>query len=124
MSYKMLLLIFMTEMADREGRVSLFDLASRFQEFFAVRAAQGKLEENPNRVKPGVLAGKNLSSWERTVREMPVRYLTDAFVIDEGSSIRWAPRVWSNWSPELKREILSAASNRLVWYFNQNAGGY
>ena len=124
MSYKMLLLIFMTEMADEEGRVSLFDLASRFQEFFVRRATQGKLEENPNRVRPGALAGKSLSSWERTIREMPVRYLTSAFVIDEGNSIRWAPRVWSNWSPELKQEILSAASNRLIWYFNQNAGGY
>jgi hypothetical protein len=124
MSYKMLLLIFMTEMADREGRVPLLQLASRFQEFFVRRATQGKLEENPKRVRPCALAGKSLSSWERTIRDMPVRYLTEAFMVDEGSSIRWSPRVWSNWSPELKREILSAATNRLIWYFNQNAGGY
>jgi len=124
MSYKMLLLIFMTEMADQDGRVPLFGLATRFQEFFVRRAMQGKLEENPNRVKPGTLAVKSLSGWERTIREMPVRHLTDAFVIDEGSSVCWAPRVWSNWNSELKQEVLAAASNRLVWYFNQNAGGY
>jgi hypothetical protein len=124
MSYKMLLLMFMTEMADIDGRVTTLELASRFQEFFVTRASHGKLEENPNRARPGALARKSLSEWERTVRVMPVRHLTQDFVIDEGSSIRWAPRVWSNWTPELKQEILSAASNRLIWYFNQNAGGY
>jgi len=124
MSYKMLLLMFMTEMADADGRASTLELASRFQEFFITRAAHGKLEENPNRVRPGTLARKSLSEWERTIREMPVKHLTQNFVIDDGSSIRWAPRVWDNWSLELKQEILSAASNRLLWYFNQNAGGY
>lgn len=124
MSYKMLLLIFMTEMADDAGRVPLLALASRFQEFFVTRATQGKLEENPNRVSPGALSAKSLSSWERTIREMPVAHLTEAFVIDEGSSIRWAPRIWSNWGVGVKQEIHSAASNRLIWYFNQNAGGF
>jgi len=57
MSYKMLLLIFMTEIADGDGRVSAFDLASRFQVFFVGRSTQGKMEENPKRVRPGVLAG-------------------------------------------------------------------
>jgi hypothetical protein len=124
LSYKMLLLIFMTEMADINGCVQTLELANRFQEFFMKRAALGRPEENPKRVRPGVLARKTLSAWERTIREMPVKHLTQDFVIDEARSIRWAPRIWSNWTPELEREILSAASNRLIWYFNQNARGY
>jgi len=124
MSYKMLLLMFMTEMADGNGRVTTTEIASRFQEFFVNRAAQGKREENPKRVRPGALARRSLSEWERSIRDMPVKHLTQSFMVDEGRSIRWAPRVWSNWTPELRREILSAASNRLILYFNRNAGGY
>lgn len=124
MSYKMLLLLFMAELSDGQGRVPLYQLARRFQEFFVQRATQGKLEENPNRVKLGTLANKSLTSWERTIRQMPVKYLTENFVADEGNHIRWATRIWSNWSPELKQEIFSSATNRLVWYFNRYAGGY
>jgi hypothetical protein len=105
MSYKMLLLMFMAEMADADGRVLLRFLAERFQYFFVKRSTDGKIEENPNRVKPGVLARRSLSTWERTIRDQPVRYLTESFVIDEGSSIRWAARIWNRWDAELKREI-------------------
>lgn len=124
MSYKMLLLIFMAELASPEGRVSLRLLAERFQEFFVKRSLEHKAEENPNRVTPGVLSQRSLSEWERTIREQPVRYLTDSFVIDEGEEISWASRIWTRWDAELKREIQAACVDRLTRYFNRHAGGY
>lgn len=58
MSYKMLLLMFMTDLADGAGRANLRTLAERFQEFFVARSLQNKVEENPNRPLPsGGLAG-------------------------------------------------------------------
>lgn len=123
-SYKMLLLIAMAELADRNGKVQTTALARRFQEFFATRALQGKKEENPKRIRAGLLANKSLVEWELTIRAMPVKRLTDRFLIDERNNIRWAPRIWENWSTELQREILSTATNRLVWYFNKYAGGF
>jgi hypothetical protein len=124
LSYKMLLLLAMAELADCAGRVDTIVLARRFQEFFVRRALEGKREENPSRFRRGRLSNKSLSWWENKIRTMPVKKLTVQFLIDEGSSIRWAPRVWENWSAELQREILSTAKNRLVWYFNQHAGGF
>lgn len=124
MSYKMLLLIFMTELTDSTGRVSIRSLAERFQQFFVDRSIQHKLEENPNRVPAGVLSERSISEWECTIRLQPVKYLTDRFVVDEGAAIRWSPRIWSNWSEELKREIHMTCLDRLVRYFNRNGGGY
>jgi hypothetical protein len=124
MSYKMLLLMFMTELTDSTGRVLIRSLAERFQQFFVERSIRHKVEENPNRVPAGALSAKSVSEWERTIRFQPVRYLTENFVVDEGATIRWSPRIWSNWSEELKREIHMTSFDRLVRYFNQNAGGY
>jgi hypothetical protein len=120
-SYKMLLLMLMAELADRDGRVSPRVLAERFQEFFVARALQKKQVENPNR--PGNLAKRPVRQWEATIRSMPVQKLGDSFVLDEGSSIRWAPRIWNHWSPELRREIHDAAFDRLRRYFDRYAGG-
>ncbi len=124
MSYKMLLLMFMAEMADAVGRVSTRQLAERFQEFFVTRSIQGKAEENPNRVTPDSLSRRTSSEWERVIREMPVKHLTESFVIDEGASISWASRIWSRWDAELKREIHAASFDRLIRYFNRHASGY
>lgn len=124
MSYKMLLLMFMTELADSEGRASLRMLAERFQEFFIERSLEKKMEENPNRIKKGALSRRSLSEWERTIREQPVHYLTDSFFIDEAKTIRWAPRIWSRWDAELRREIFAASFDRLVRYFDRHGCGY
>lgn len=124
MSYKMLLLMFMAEFADVGGRTPLRILAEQFQEFFVRRALAGKREENLKRIRPGVLAQRTISEWERTIREQPVRFLTESFVVDEGASIRWASRILANWNPELKREIHAAAFDRLRRYFDRHVGGY
>jgi len=124
MCYKMLLLMYMAECADLHGRVSLSALAEKFQEFFIRRSIDGKLEENPKRVTQGVLSRRSASNWERVIREQPVHYLTDLFLIDEVSSVRWAPRIWSLWNQELQREIRMASFDRLVRYFDRHAGGY
>jgi Endonuclease NucS len=120
-SYKMLLLMFMAELADRDGRVPSRDLAERFQEFFVRRALEKKQVENPNR--PGDLAQRTVRQWETTICTMPVQKLGDSFVVDEGSTIRWASLIWAQWSPELKREIHDAAFDRLRRYFERHAGG-
>jgi Endonuclease NucS len=123
--YKMLLLLYMADCADDGGRVALRFLAERFQTFFVERVMRAKAEENPKVVQPGNLSRRTLSEWERVIRDQPVRYLTTEFVIDEGTSIRWADRIWSRWSPVLKSEIHSAALDRLRRYFERNVpGGY
>lgn len=123
--YKMLLLLSMADLADVNGNVPTRAVAERFQEFFISRSVQNKSEENPNLVAPGALSTRTLMAWERVIREQPVRYLTDSFVIDEGASIRWAPRIWGQWSTDLQGEIRNAAFDRLVRYFNRNVpGGY
>lgn len=123
--YKMLLLMYMADLADANGRVPLRKMAERFQEFFVDRAVHNKAEENPNLVQPGNLSRRTLSEWERVIREMPVRHLTTQFVIDEGDRLRWADRIWARWSPVLKSEIRSAAIDRLRRYFERNVpGGY
>ncbi len=125
MCYKMLLLMLMAELPDSEGRVPLRTLAERFQEFFVQRAIHNKAEENPNRATPGSLSRKNIVAWQRIIRQNPVRFLTESFVIDEGVSIRWSPRIWSLWSTELSREIRTACLDRLIRYFNRHVpGGY
>ena len=123
-SYKMLLLMFMAQKADSEGRVLLSSLAEEFQYFFIKRSIEHKPEENPNRIKPGALAQRTASEWARVIRDQPVRYLTEAFVVEEGSSIRWAPRIWSRWDAELKHEVYAAAFDRLHRYFDRHAGGF
>lgn len=123
--YKMLLLMYMTELPDSNGRVSLTSLAERFQEFFISRSVHNKAEENPNVVKPDSLSKRSIRAWERVIREQPVRYLTESFVINDGASISWAPRIWSQWSPDLQREIRHACFDRLVRYFQKNVpSGY
>jgi hypothetical protein len=123
--YKMLLLLLMAELADTTGRVPLRSLAERFQEFFVARSLQGKAEENPKRVSPGVLSNRTVQSWERVIRDQPVHYLSEAFVVDEGTSIRWSPRLWSLWNADVKREIQAACQDRLIRYFNRHVpGGY
>jgi Endonuclease NucS len=123
--YKMLLLIAMSELADATGRVSLTALAERFRDFFVSRSVQNKAEENLNRVKPGILSGRSIQAWERVIRDQPVHYLTESFVLDEGTHIVWAPRIWSRWNPDLQREVRSACFDRLVRYFNKHVpGGY
>lgn len=125
MCYKMLLLMFMAELPDSEGRIPLRTLAERFQEFFVQRAIQHKAEENPNRAKPGSLSRKSIVAWQRVIRQNPVRFLTESFVIDEGISVQWAPRIWSLWNTELSREIRTACLDRLIRYFNRHVpGGY
>ena len=121
-SYKMLLLAFMAEEADRTGRVPLRRLAERFQEFFVRRSTDGKTVENPKR--PGDLVMRSLTKWEGVIRSEPVRRLTEAFVIDEVTRIRWADRIWKNWSTELQREVRDASLDRLRRYYDRNAGGY
>lgn len=125
MCYKMLLLMHMAELTDSTGCVPLRTLAERFQEFFVNRSVQNKTEENPKRVDPGTLSTRSIPAWERVIRTQPVHYLTGSFVIDEGTSIRWAPRIWSKWTSDLQREIRRACFDRLVRYFERNVpGGY
>ena len=123
--YKMLLLMLMTELADFEGRVPLPLLAERFRQFFIARAAQHKVEENPRRIVPGTLSKRSSKEWERVIREQPVRYLTNVFLVDEGRTIRWAAHIWNLWSPELARELGAASLDRMVRYFARHVpGGY
>lgn len=125
MSYKMILLVLMSELADPNGRVPLRSLSEGFEQFFVKRSLEGKTEENPNRLDPGTLASRATRKWEQVIREQPVHYLTESFVIDEGLTVRWAPRIWNLWDADLKREVLAASSDRLIRYFNRNVpGGY
>ncbi len=95
MSYKMILLMLMSERADASGTVRLQALAEDFQQLFVTRSLDGKSEENPNRLKPGTMARRTTRKWKQVLREQPVHYLTESFVIDEASTIRWAPRIWN-----------------------------
>jgi hypothetical protein len=125
MCYKMLLLKFMAELADLDGGVSLKLLAERFQEFFVNRSLHHKVEENPRRVPTGALSRRGLCEWQRVIREQPVRHLTESFVLDEETRIRWAPRIWVQWNAELSREIANACLDRMVRYFLMHVpGGY
>ncbi|MGA9507819.1 MAG: endonuclease NucS domain-containing protein [Candidatus Sulfotelmatobacter sp.] len=123
LSYKMLLLLFLAEGADASGRVSLRTMAERFQSFFVDRSVRGKAEENPNVVQPDVLSGRNLSGWERTIVDQPLRYISPALVVRVGEHISWAPRVWAVWSDQVRDELRRAALDRLVRYFDRNVPG-
>jgi hypothetical protein len=123
--YKMLLLMYMAELTDSAGGVSLRPLAERFSEFFIGRKVQNKTEENPKRVPPGALSQRTIEEWERVIRDQPVRRLGESFLIDEKSSVRWAPRIWSLWNRELRDEIRQASEDRLIRYFTRHVpGGY
>ncbi len=122
LSYKMLLLLFLAEAADTNG-VSLRAMAERFQSFFVDRSARGKAEENPNVVQPGVLSRRNLSEWERTIVDQPLRYISSELVVRVGEQISWAPRVGAAWSDQLRDELHRAALDRLLRYFNRNVPG-
>ena len=121
--YKMLLLVEMAELADENGRVPLTLLGERFRNFFVQRSIVGKMEENPNRFRQGLPSERNLTEWQRVIRDQPVHYLTDKFVLDEGTSIRWSPRIWHQWSPTFKEQLRAAAWDRLVRYFNSHVPG-
>jgi len=123
MCYKMLLLMFMCDLADDAGLLPLRILAERFQEFFLERSIRYKAEENPNIVGPNLLSARTVGQWEQVIRNQPARYLTERVVVNEGSSIRWAPRIWTSWDSDLKREIRDAAFRRLVNYFNRSVPG-
>lgn len=123
--YKMLLLNFMAELANSEGRIPLRLLAERFSEFFISRQVQNKSEENPKRVSRGSLSKRSVGEWERVIREQPVHYLGESFVVDERLFVRWAARIWSLWNRELREEIRQASWDRLIRYFNRHVpGGY
>jgi hypothetical protein len=125
MCYKMLLLKFMAELTDSEGGVSLRTLAEEFQGFFVDRSVRHKVEENPRRVPKGSLSSRSVAEWQRIIREQPVRHLTESFVVDEATFVRWAPRIWGQWDPELGKEIANASLDRLVRYFLRHVpGGY
>ena len=105
----------------------IMSVLAAFERITAVvqRSAEGKMEENPKRVANGVLSGRSLGEWKRTIREQPVHYLTEQFVIDEGESVRWAPRLWSQWTPNFKEQIRIAAWTAFIRYFNRQVpGGY
>ena len=104
----------MAEEVDQSGSVSVKRLAERFQEFFVRRSIDGKAVENPNR--PGDLVSRTIPEWESVIRSMPVRKLTEAFVLDQVTTIRWADRIWKHWSPELRREVRDASLDRLRRY--------
>jgi hypothetical protein len=123
LSYKMLLLVSLAEGADSSGRISLRDMAERFQSFFVERSIRGKAEENPNMVKPGVLSGRSLSEWERTIRDQPLHYISSELVVEMDFEISWAPRVLATWSEKVRGEIRRAAFDRLVLYFDRNVPG-
>lgn len=121
--YKMLLLVEMAELADKQGRVPLSVLAERFKTFFVQRSLQGKTEENPRRFRHGKPSQRTIAGWQRIIRDQPVRHLTDKFVLNEKNTIRWAPRIWSQWSPTFKEQLRAAAFDRLIRYFNRHVPG-
>jgi hypothetical protein len=123
MCYKMLLLMEMIDNADSEGRVGLELLARKFQSFFQDRIARGKMEENPNRFRRGQLSKRSIEEWKTVIRTQPIARLGEKFLIDEGSSVQWAPEIRSRWTPELQRELREAAMQRLIRYFDKYVPG-
>jgi Endonuclease NucS len=123
LSYKMLLLAFLAKGANAAGKVSLRDMAEHFQSFFVDRSVRGKLEENPKVVQPGVLSGRSLSGWERTMIDQPLHYISPELVVRVGEQISWAPRVWAVWSDQMRDEMRRAALDRLVRYYDRNVPG-
>jgi len=123
LSYKMLLLVFLAEGADSAGKMSLRDMAERFQSFFVDRSVRGKTEENPNMVQPGVLSGRTLAEWERTLIDQPLHYISRELVAKVGAEISWGPRILSVWSEQMRGEVRRAAHDRLVRYFERNVPG-
>jgi hypothetical protein len=121
--YKMLLIVEMVENSDSEGRVSLELLAGKFQSFFQTRAAQGKVEENPNRFRRGLLSKRSLDIWKRVILEQPIHHLGPKFVVEEGGSVRWAPGILARLEPSLKKELRDAAMQRLITYFSKYVPG-
>jgi hypothetical protein len=123
LSYKMLLLAFLAEGADAVGKISLRDMAEYFHSFFLDRSVRGKVEENPKVVQSGVLSGRSLSGWERTIIDQPLHYISPELVVSVGGQISWAPRVWAVWSDQMRDEMRRAAFDRLVRYYDRNVPG-
>ncbi len=111
----------------RSGRVGtntgVLAVDRYFRNSLSRAQSRRKYEENPNVVEPAALSTRTVSAWERVIRDQPVRYLTERFVIDDGISIRWAPRIWSQWEPGLQCEIRNGAFDRLVRYFTRSVPG-
>lgn len=123
MCYKMLLLLEMTDHADPRGRVPISLIALNFKNFFQLRIAGGKAEENPNRFYRGRLGDRSIEKWVSVIREQPVAHLGTKFISDEGEHLRWAPEIWTQWSPDLRRELRDAAMHRLTLYFDKHVPG-
>jgi hypothetical protein len=123
LSYKMLLLVFLTEGSHPAAPLSLRNMAERFQSFFVDRSIRGKAEENPNMVGPSVLSNRTLSEWERIIVDQPLQYINPELVAQIGTDIRWAPRVLSVWSDQVRADIRRAALDRLARYFDRNVPG-
>jgi len=123
MCYKMLLLLELIDGADSAGRVPIDLIAIKFNNFFQSRLAEGKAEENPKRFHRRRLSDRSLETWKTVIRQQPVTHLGPKFVIDEGEYLRWAPDIWTKWSPDLKRELRDAAMRRLTTYFEKYVPG-
>jgi hypothetical protein len=98
-------------------------MAERFQSFSVDCSVRAKAEENPKVVQPGVLTGRNLSEWEGTIVDQPLRYISPELVARVGEQISWAPRISAVWSDQLRDELRRAAFDRLVRYFDRNVPG-
>jgi len=44
-------------------------------------------------------------------------------MVDEVEHLKWAPEIWTQWSPDLKRELRDAAMRRLIAYFQKYVPG-
>jgi hypothetical protein len=120
--YKMLLLVAMCDLADEHGRAPFQKIAKRFKEFFAERAARGKLEENPRVFKKDPPSTRSLEEWERVIREEPVRRINSGLLVEHGNAVVWATEIHQNWS-EWRDQIRYVAWARLEHYFDQRVPG-
>jgi hypothetical protein len=121
--YKMLLLRERIDNPDQDGRVPLDAIALKFKDFFQERLAANKEEENPNSFHRGRLSDRSIKKWKAVVREQPVEHFCPKFIVDEVEHLKWAPEIWTQWSPDLKRELRDAAMRRLIAYFQKYVPG-
>jgi hypothetical protein len=123
LGYKMLLLRERIDNPDQDGRVPLDAIALKFKDFFQERLAANKEEENPNSFHRGRLSDRSIKKWKAVVREQPVEHFCPKFIVDEVEHLKWAPEIWTQWSPDLKRELRDAAMRRLIAYFQKYVPG-
>jgi hypothetical protein len=74
-------------------------------------------------VQAGVLSGRSLSEWERTIVDQPLHYISPELIVKIGAEISWAPRILSIWSEQVRGDVRRAALDRLVGYFERNVPG-